>query len=290
MPTIKKYIIKPDNVKNPFQMRATSPLNAFGDDDKMLAHVQAPQITATYEAPVAQESGVDVDAYSNYGPMIGEPAISEEEDDNKKTDNTGGKQVPKLTIQNTESLRFPNIMDISNKRMPTRGSAAAYRDPDSPLDYSTPNPFTPREQGVIGKVYNPSGNDISEFEQGQAFNKFASNPNTLNEPPIPTEADMTMTDIEMGNQPLDPFGDDLSSEMLTPLGLPEQGMGSTRTVQSRGVNTNLSKREARRQKRKDDRYYRKTGNRRDGGMQDINFRNFAGFNTGINRTLGSLGA
>ena len=25
MPTIKKYIIKPDNVKNPFQMRATSP-------------------------------------------------------------------------------------------------------------------------------------------------------------------------------------------------------------------------------------------------------------------------
>ena len=27
MPTIKKYIIKPDNVKTPFQMRATSPLN-----------------------------------------------------------------------------------------------------------------------------------------------------------------------------------------------------------------------------------------------------------------------
>ncbi len=27
MPTIKKYIIKPDNVKNPFQMRATSPLS-----------------------------------------------------------------------------------------------------------------------------------------------------------------------------------------------------------------------------------------------------------------------
>ena len=25
MPTIKKYIIKPDNVKNPFKMRATSP-------------------------------------------------------------------------------------------------------------------------------------------------------------------------------------------------------------------------------------------------------------------------
>tara|TARA_R110002073_G_scaffold128961_1_gene274868 strand:+ start:2410 stop:3258 length:849 start_codon:yes stop_codon:yes gene_type:complete len=282
MPDIKNYIIA-NNVKNPFQMRAMSPLNAFGDDDKMLAHVQAPQITATYEAPAAQESGVDVDAYSNYGPMIGEARVSEEEDDdNKKTDETEGEKVHKFGSKeiNTNKIQYVSEEPVNLK------NSIRY----SPLNYSTPNPFTPREQGVIGQVYNPSGNDISEFEQGQAFNKFASNPNTLNEPPIPTEADMTMTDIEMGNQPLDPFGDDLSGEMLTPLGLPEQGMKSTRTVQSRGVNTNLSKREARRQKRKDDRYYRKTGNRRDGGMQDINFRNFAGFNTGINRTLGSLGA
>ena len=259
MPDIKNYIIA-NNVKNPFQMRAMSPLNAFGDDDKMLAHVQAPQITATYEAPAAQESGVDVDAYSNYGPMIGEARVSEEEDDdNKKTDQTEGEKVHKFGSKeiNTNKIQYGSEEPVNLK------NSIRY----SPLDYSTPNPFTPREQGVIGQVYNPSGNDISEFEQGQAFNKFASNPNTLNEPPIPTEADMTMTDIEMGNQPLDPFGDDLSGEMLTPLGLPEQGMKSTRGKNSRGmgfITPNLTRderRAQRRQRRQENREYRRTGTR-----------------------------
>ena len=81
----------------------------------------------------------------------------------------------------------------------------------SPANYSIANPFTPRQQDIVGNVYNPSGDDINQFEQGQSFNKFASNPNTLNEPPIPTEADTTMNDLQMGNEPMGAvFGENLS--------------------------------------------------------------------------------
>ncbi len=80
----------------------------------------------------------------------------------------------------------------------------------SPVNYSIANPFSPNQQGLIGQVYNPNGNDINQFQDGQAFNKFASNPNTLNEPPIPTEADTTMNDLQMGNEPMGAvFGENL---------------------------------------------------------------------------------
>ena len=119
--------------------------------------------------------------------------------------------------------------------------------PRSPIKYSIANPFSPNQQGVIGQVYNPSGNDISQFEQGQAFNKFASNPNTLNEPPIPTEAQTTMNDLQMENEPMGAFGDDLTGAMNNNVGLPpEQGMGSTR-----GFVPQLSRKERRQQRRSD---------------------------------------
>ena len=81
---------------------------------------------------------------------------------------------------------------------------------NSPAVYSVANPFSPSQQGLIGQVYNPNGNDINQFQDGQAFNKSASNPNTLNEPPIPTEADTTMNDLQMGNEPMGAvFGENL---------------------------------------------------------------------------------
>ena len=118
---------------------------------------------------------------------------------------------------------------------------------NSPLKYSIANPFSPNQQGIIGQVYNPNGNDISQFEDGQAFNKFASNPNTLNEPPIPTEAQTTMNDLQMENEPMGAFGDDLTGAMNNNVGLPpEQGMGSTR-----GFVPQLSRKERRQQRRSD---------------------------------------
>ena len=81
---------------------------------------------------------------------------------------------------------------------------------NSPAVYSVANPFSPNQQDLIGQVYNPNGNDINQFQDGQAFNKSASNPNTLNEPPIPTEADTTMNDLQMGNEPMGAvFGENL---------------------------------------------------------------------------------
>ena len=80
---------------------------------------------------------------------------------------------------------------------------------NSPLKYSIANPISPNQQAIIGQVYNPNGNDISQFEDGQAFNKFASNPNTLNEPLIPTEAQTTMNDLQMENEPMNVFGENL---------------------------------------------------------------------------------
>ena len=85
-----------------------------------------------------------------------------------------------------------------------------------------PNPFSPQQQGVIGNVYNPTGSDINQFQANQGFNKSqynvgygqpegALNPNTLNEPPIPTEAETTMNDLQMANAPMGgEFGDDLT--------------------------------------------------------------------------------
>ena len=96
-------------------------------------------------------------------------------------------------------------LDSSGKAMPE------YRkDESTPLAYSVANPFSPNQQDLIGQVYNPNGNDINQFQDGQAFNKSASNPNTLNEPPIPTEADTTMNDLQMGNEPMGAvFGENL---------------------------------------------------------------------------------
>ena len=126
-----------------------------------------------------------------------------------------------------------------------KGIKSAFK--DSPIKYSIANPFSPNQQDVIGQVYNPGGNDISQFEQGQAFNKFASNPNTLNEPPIPTEAQTTMNDLQMENEPMGAFGDDLTGAMNNNVGLPpEQGMGSTR-----GFVPQLSRKERRQQRRSD---------------------------------------
>ena len=141
--------------------------------------------------------------------------------------------TPKSTF-----IKVPTGDNIGDKLYKTFG-------PRSPIKYSIANPFSPNQQGVIGQVYNPSGNDISQFEQGQAFNKFASNPNTLNEPPIPTEAQTTMNDLQMENEPMGAFGDDLTGAMNNNVGLlPEQGMGSTR-----GFVPQLSRKERRQQRR-----------------------------------------
>jgi hypothetical protein len=224
MPTIKKYIIKPDNVKNPFQMRATSPL-AVETPTEDLVMIEAPD-TPSYVAPETSDSGVRPSSFGAFGELTIDP-LAEKSEEEKEKDKF------KLTKQNTKSLSSPNITDISNKRMPERGSAATYRDPDSPLNYSPVNPFSPREQGVIGNIYNPSGNDISQFEDTQLRGKDLANvrlggaqmepivvdpkgnpvnlnPNTLNEPPIPTEADTTMNDLQMGNEPMGAvFGENL---------------------------------------------------------------------------------
>ena len=68
MPTIKKYIIKPDNVKNPFQMRATSPLkldytgllkNNVGKDGIKAANITGTtSITAVDAISNTPETGV----------------------------------------------------------------------------------------------------------------------------------------------------------------------------------------------------------------------------------------
>ena len=111
------------------------------------------------------------------------------------------------------------------------------------------NPFSPTEQGTMGGVFNPTGNDISQFQANQGFNKNqynigygqpegALNPNTLHEPPIPTQESLTTTDLATGNAPM---GDDFSGlDFAT--GAPEQGMGSTQTG---GVTANLTRKEQR---------------------------------------------
>jgi hypothetical protein len=145
------------------------------------------------------------------------------------------------------------------------------------------NPFSPTEQGAMGGVFNPTGNDINQFQSNQGFNKNqynigygqpegALNPNTLNEPPIPTEGSLTTTDLASGNVPM---GDDFSGLDLA-TAAPEQGMGSTQTG---GVTANLTRKEQRQLRRKErrgrrwgamlsrkgnnasDRQYRRTGQR-----------------------------
>ena len=148
---------------------------------------------------------------------------------------------------------LPNLDKMAGKTNPRKNYV-------TPLNY---NPFSPRQQDIVGQVYNPSGNDISQFQDGQAFNKSASNPNTYNQPAIPTEADTTMNDLQTGNAPMGAFGDDLSGAMMSPTGLaPEQGMGST---QFGGVTPNLTRKEIRRQRRQENRQYRRTGIRPFGG-------------------------
>ena len=143
------------------------------------------------------------------------------------------------------------------------------------------NPFSPTEQGTMGGVFNPTGNDINQFQTNQGFNKSkynvgygqpegALNPNTYNEPPIPTEAETTMNDLQMANAPM---GDDMTGGMMNRVGLPpEQGMGSTQTG---GVTANLTRDERRAQRRerranrwrsridkkRSDKEYRRTGQR-----------------------------
>ena len=70
MPTIKKYIIKPNNVKNPFQMRATSPTKYKQD----LAIVKAPNVIeggkpsySGQDTSTSASSAVDIGAYSQGG-------------------------------------------------------------------------------------------------------------------------------------------------------------------------------------------------------------------------------
>jgi len=141
----------------------------------------------------------------------------------------------------------------------------------APLQQS---PFSPTEQGTMGGVFNPTGNDINQFQSNQGFNKGRfdigygapqqlPNPNTLNEPPIPTQESLTTTDLATGNAPM---GDDFSGLDLA-TGAPEQGMGSTRGKNSRGmgsITANLTRderRDQRRQRRQDNRLYRRTGQR-----------------------------
>ena len=153
----------------------------------------------------------------------------------------------KTIKQVNASREFSQRMKDSRDRQKIKKLRPTPLLPTSPVNYSIANPFSPNQQGVIGQVYNPSGNDISQFEQGQAFNKFASNPNTLNEPPIPTEAQTTMNDLQMENEPMGAFGDDLTGAMNNNVGLPpEQGMGSTR-----GFVPQLSRKERRQQRRSD---------------------------------------
>jgi len=145
------------------------------------------------------------------------------------------------------------------------------------------NPFTPQQQGLMGGVFNPTGNDINQFQSNQGFNKDrydvgygqpgnALNPNTLNEPPIPTEGETTMNDLQMGNAPM---GDDFSGLDLA-TGAPRQGMGSTQTggvTANATIDTRRQQNRSRRQNNRADRKtqrisnreYRRTGNRPFGG-------------------------
>ncbi len=115
----------------------------------------------------------------------------------------------KMIKQENASREFSQSMKDSRDRQKIKKLRPTPLLPTSPVNYSVPNPFTPRQQDIVGNVYNPSGDDINQFEQGQAFNKFASNPNTLNEPPIPTEAQTTMNDLQMENEPMNVFGENL---------------------------------------------------------------------------------
>ena len=178
---------------------------------------------------------------------------------------TSGGNVPDSLKPKTNEEIQEEMREIQKKLQieDTIGKGDTFRSGinyNSPLNY---NPFSPRQQDIVGQVYNPSGNDISEFQDGQAFNKSASNPNTYNQPAIPTEADTTMNDLQTGNAPMGAFGDDLSGAMMSPTGLaPEQGMGST---QFGGVTPNLTRKEIRRQRRQENRQYRRTGIRPFGG-------------------------
>ena len=106
---------------------------------------------------------------------------------------TSGGNVPDSLKPKTNEEIQEEMKEIQKKleiqdtigKGDTFGSGINY---NSPLNY---NPFSPRQQDIVGQVYNPSGNDISQFQDGQAFNKSASNPNTYNQPAIPTEADTT---------------------------------------------------------------------------------------------------
>ena len=201
-------------------------------------------------------------------------AVTGSKDSNKTTNTMGddiaeyltsGGNVPDSLKPKTNEEIQEEMKEIQKKLEieDTIGKGDTFRSGinyNSPLNY---NPFSPRQQDIVGQVYNPSGNDISEFQDGQAFNKSASNPNTYNQPAIPTEADTTMNDLQTGNAPMGAFGDDLSGAMISPTGLaPEQGMGST---QFGGVTPNLTRKEIRRQRRQENRQYRRTGIRPFGG-------------------------
>ena len=132
--------------------------------------------------------------------------------------------IPNVTDSNvgTGKLNIPNNVKPVNTPKPKTNQQRRQETENeyynaSPFEYSTPNPFTPSQQDVVGQVYNPGGNDINQFQQNQGANKVtygqpnpAGNPNTYNQPAIPTEADTTMNDLQMGNAPMGAvFGENL---------------------------------------------------------------------------------
>jgi hypothetical protein len=241
MPTIKKYIIKPDNVKNPFQMRATSPLSRdilefSGDNaddkidftDQIYGSSSLPNITAPN--PYNNKPATTIE-------QIKPISMFDRDSDGDKTtiniNTTGGKEAdvynnlkdkPKTpsSVRTEERAKRVQNRQINRTirqedRLKSRVGSERFEEikkRKSPANYSVPNPFTPRQQDIVGNIYNPGGGDINQFEQGQAFNKFASNPNTLNNPSIPTEAQTTMNDLQMENEPFNAFSQNKKSPLM----------------------------------------------------------------------------
>ena len=264
-----KYIIEP----TPFKMRATSPVNQNGDENNKLPYDSLNLVSIKPPSYITNTNAVGtLDVVNTSIPNNAAEIVNNKKnsgDDNKTSvddDNTSGSDGKKF-YENLPKPKTPSSVrteERSNRvqnrqinktikhenRLKSRVKVERFEEikkRKSPLPYSVANPFSPNQQDLIGQVYNPNGNDINQFQDGQAFNKFASNPNTLNEPPIPTEAQTTMNDLQMENEPMGAFGDDLTGAMNNNVGLPpEQGMGSTR-----GFVPQLSRKERRQQRRSD---------------------------------------
>jgi len=322
MPNAKYIIAK--NVKNPFQMRATSPLNVDAIENNTasdLAIVEAKNVP-DFVPTQSVGTGVDAASFGAFGQISASPTEKPVKDLPKKEEvkveapkeevkveapkekKSVKKTVLELGKDFMAQTAAPEAMTQATQNIGGTGNYKKYRniptplpyvDPDSPLKYSTPNPFPPRSQSVINNVFTPN-NDIDKFVAARRITKDPTtvrlgdaqmdptiidpnpntidlNPNTYNQPAIPTEQDMTMTDLETGNQPLDPFGDDLSGGMIPSVGLPPgQGMGSTQSggvTPNPTIDTRRQQNKLRRQtnradkkaKRISDREYRRTGER-----------------------------